>query len=489
MVEDIKDSVPRNGAFQPSCTPIHLEHRYLVWNGVGIVTSHADGANAAIDVEFHDASVHHSLHIPNYNNHNMASLSSTALVLAGEDSAKVVVIALAASGNKEWSMQLSEEDVVAVVATTKLVAVATSMQFLRIFTITGSQREIISIPGSVICLSGFEDRIMLSYHAAPVACGLSLKCKNITLPLTPGRQLVWQGFTDCGSPVFADSMGLVQLFNVKSNCWYPVCDTMKLSSGVSNNYFVISLSKRSQILQAVLCRGCSYPMTTPRPLMQELPLQMPLCDLESEKTLLEDDRLRSSIMAVDNANKVIKEVSIKLFALACRGEVETRAKELIETIACPDLLMLAVKYATKLGRIHLADRLTELLPQLEEEQEKRKQDEQLAENTLQPSYPTPTYLNGQPLNNSTKLAPKPMELGSGKKLTLKKFAFNSTSNDSRKFGMWNDSLLATTTDISGQSESILPSYGDSVDDTKIITRSPFNSVNPFASKRKISDID
>ncbi|XP_037887483.1 WD repeat and HMG-box DNA-binding protein 1 [Glossina fuscipes] len=521
--EDTKDSVSRNGslspcvdknapavsngfklqsAFQPSCTPIHLEHRYLVWNGVGIVTSHADGANGAIDVEFHDASVHHSLHIPNYNNHNMASLSSTALVLAGEDSAKVVVIALAASGNKEWSMQLSEEDVVAVVATTKLIAVATSMQFLRIFTITGSQREIISIPGSVICLSGFEDRIMLSYHAAPAsqkqqnitamllhACGLSLKCKNITLPLTPGRQLVWQGFSDCGSPVFADSMGLVQLFNVKSNCWYPVCDTMKLSSSVSNNYFVISLSERSQILQAVLCRGCSYPMTTPRPLMQELPLQMPLCDLESEKTLLEDSLLRSSIMAVDNANKVIKEVSIKLFALACRGEVETRAKELIETIACPDLLMLAVKYATKLGRIHLADRLTELLPQLEEEQEKRKQDEQLAENTLQPSYPTPTYLNGQPLNNSTKLAPKPMELGSGKKLTLKKFAFNSTSNDSRKFGMLNDSLLATTTDISGQSESILPSYGDSVDDTKIITRSPFNSVNPFASKRKISDID
>ncbi|KAI9576714.1 hypothetical protein GQX74_010696 [Glossina fuscipes] len=88
-------------AFQPSCTPIHLEHRYLVWNGMSIVTSHADGANGAIDVEFHHASVHHSLHIPNYNNNNMASLSSTALVLAGKDSAKLVVIALAASGNKE----------------------------------------------------------------------------------------------------------------------------------------------------------------------------------------------------------------------------------------------------------------------------------------------------------------------------------------------------------------------------------------------------
>uniref|UniRef100_A0A1B0BFA9 WDHD1/CFT4 second beta-propeller domain-containing protein n=1 Tax=Glossina palpalis gambiensis TaxID=67801 RepID=A0A1B0BFA9_9MUSC len=152
----------------PNYTSIQLEDRYLVWNGVGIVTSYADGANGAIDVKFHDASVHHSLHILNYNNHNMASLSSTALVLAGEDSAKLVIIALAASGNKEWSIQLPEEDVVAVVATSKLIAVGTSMQ-----------REIIPIPGSVIYLSGFENRIMLSYHAAP-ACQ---KQRNITAML------------------------------------------------------------------------------------------------------------------------------------------------------------------------------------------------------------------------------------------------------------------------------------------------------------------
>uniref|UniRef100_A0A1A9WIP5 Uncharacterized protein n=1 Tax=Glossina brevipalpis TaxID=37001 RepID=A0A1A9WIP5_9MUSC len=519
--EDSKDSAIRNGSlspcadkngpivlsgfkqqtpFQPSSTPIHLEHRYLVWNSVGIVTSHADGDNGgSIDVEFHDASVHHSLHIPNYNNHNMASLSSAALVLASQDSSsKLVAIALAASGNKEWTMQLPDcEDVLAVVATTKLIAVATSMQFLRIFTITGTQREIISIPGPVVCLSGFENRIMLSYHDAPASqkqqnlkaillqtCGLSVKCQNITLPLTPERQLVWQGFSDYGSPVFADSMGLVQLFSMKSNCWHPVCDTMKLSSSVSNNYFVISLSESSQILQAVLCRGCSYPMTNPRPMMQELSLQLPLCDLESDKSLLEDTLIRSSIMAVDNESKLLKETAIKLFALACRGEVEMRAKELIETIACPDLLMLAVKYATKLGRMHLADRLTELLPQLEEEQENRKQEEQLVEDCLPVTPLTRNHLTGESCNNLTKLAPKSMELGSGKKLTLKKFA------DFKKSLTSNDSMLPMTSESSGHSGlTLLTSSTESFDDTKSITRSPFNSVNPFASKRKISEVD
>ena len=46
--------------------------------------------------------------------------------------------------------------------------------------------------------------------------------------------------------------------------------------------------------------------------------------------------------------------------------MEDRAKELIEIIASPYLLPLAIKYASKLGRIHLSEKLNELLPQLEE---------------------------------------------------------------------------------------------------------------------------
>lgn len=53
--------------------------------------------------------------------------------------------------------------------------------------------------------------------------------------------------------------------------------------------------------------------------------------------------------------------------MACRTEMETRAKELIEMIASPQLLPHAVKYASKIGRMHLAEKLSELLPQLEEE--------------------------------------------------------------------------------------------------------------------------
>ncbi|XP_075169114.1 chromosome transmission fidelity 4 [Haematobia irritans] len=493
-------------AFQPSSTPTHLEHRYLAWNTVGIVTLHTDTSDGAIDVEFHDASVHHSLHIPNYSNHNMASLSSTVLAMAAEDSSKLVCIALAASGNKEWSVQLPDcESVDALCASSRMVAVSTSMHFLRIFTVMGTQREVISLPGPVVCMAGYEDRILVCYHNAPPgskqqhlqalllqATGLRLKSQNITLPLTPERQLTWLGFSDCGSPVFCDSMGLVQLFSLKSNCWYPVCDTMKQSSSVSNNYFVISLSERSQILQAVLCRGTSYPMTNPRPMVQELPLQLPLCDLENEKSVFEDTMLRASIMSMDNSEKTIKETAIKLFALACRNEMEMRAKELIETISCTDLLMLAVKYATKLGRIHLSDRLSELLPQIEEEQQARENEEQLVEQSL-PASPLillKAYQNGSS-SNSMKLAPKAMDLGSTKKSTLKRFTFSNSPTSSLQRKLPNDSLLATPSSETSQ-ENLNVNEADtqvSKASSESIQRTPLNSVNPFASKRKISEVD
>lgn len=51
--------------------------------------------------------------------------------------------------------------------------------------------------------------------------------------------------------------------------------------------------------------------------------------------------------------------------------MEQRAKELIVMIASPVLLPLAIKYASKLGRIHLAEKLGELLPQIEEQERER----------------------------------------------------------------------------------------------------------------------
>lgn len=506
-------------AFQPSSTPSHLEHFYMVWNGVGIVTAHSDNSDngGSIHVEFHDASVHHALHIPNFNNsHTLASLSTGVLALSGgEDASKLVCIALAASGNKEWSLQMPDTEVIEAVATTKrIVAVVTNINMLRLFSSMGTQREVIGLPGPVVAIAGSEteERFIVVYHSAPpgehqqylsamlvqASYGLGLNAQTINLPLPKGRTLSWLGFSDVGSPAFADSMGLVQLYNTRNNCWYAICDTLQQRQSVSNNYFVIAISERQQILQAVLCRGCSYPMTNPRPMLQELPLRMPLCDLDSEKSEIEDALLRASLMSsMEGSSRIIKETAIKLFALACRSEIELRAKELIETIGCPDLLLLAVKYATKLGRIHLADRLSELMPKIEENHEKKTQEEnEILQVHLQQKaqfLQLNSMLSPGGHQSPKVLAPKAMELSSTKRSSLKRLAspFSSALPNNRNNVPSSPSILgeSATQDFSqenfGVSEnSSTKSAGDTQSD---LQRTPLNSVNPFASKRKLAD--
>lgn len=60
-------------------------NRHIVpqmWNSVGIVRGYNDEQDNAIDVEFHDTAVHHTMHLTNSLEHTMADLSQEAVLLA-----------------------------------------------------------------------------------------------------------------------------------------------------------------------------------------------------------------------------------------------------------------------------------------------------------------------------------------------------------------------------------------------------------------------
>lgn len=68
-------------------------------------------------------------------------------------------------GNREWTVDLPEnEDVIGLAVTTEWIAVATSYRFLRLFSIAGGQREIVSIPGPIVAISGSENRLVVVHH-------------------------------------------------------------------------------------------------------------------------------------------------------------------------------------------------------------------------------------------------------------------------------------------------------------------------------------
>ena len=164
-------SSKRQEPFQPGSSPVHLNHRYMVWNNVGIVRCFDEDVGS-IEVEFHDTSIHHGLHIPNTFGHTMAALSAQSLLLAcpaQEDSpSKIVCVNFANwDGQKEWSTTLpAGEDALALAVGDSWVAVATSRRLLRLFTTSGLQKSPISLPGPVVCLAGHLSKLLIAYHTS-----------------------------------------------------------------------------------------------------------------------------------------------------------------------------------------------------------------------------------------------------------------------------------------------------------------------------------
>uniref|UniRef100_A0A182JY15 Uncharacterized protein n=1 Tax=Anopheles christyi TaxID=43041 RepID=A0A182JY15_9DIPT len=396
----VAKSYPQQHPFQPSSTPNSLEHCYLVYNHVGIVRRHATDKENSIEVEFHDSQQHHGIHLNNFLNHTMAGLSETVLAMAcpNEDGnpSKIVCINQAAFGKREWTYTMPGfEEIIAVTASDKIVVVATDSRLLRVFTARGTQREVISVSGPIVSLAAYGDHFLVAFHSAPanddqhislmiVTCvNFKLRCREVRVPLTAGSEMQWIGYSDRGSPVVYDTAGMLSIYHATSNLWLPIYNAEYLQSkGASDSLFIIKVSESTQHVQLVLCRGSKYPFTTPKPIPMEVKFSLPMCDLESEKDCLEDDLVRSLYLKVNDADKLMKETAVKLFALACKNECEQRAKELVETIASSHLIPLVIKYASKIRRYHLADSLAPLLPTFQEQevQEEKLEQESVREN-------------------------------------------------------------------------------------------------------------
>lgn len=57
-----------------------------------------------------------------------------------------------------------KEDILAVATAENWVAVATTSNHLRLFDSTGTQKQIISLPGPIVCMSGHERKIFVTCH-------------------------------------------------------------------------------------------------------------------------------------------------------------------------------------------------------------------------------------------------------------------------------------------------------------------------------------
>lgn len=61
-----------------------IDFDFQMWNSIGVIRCYNDEQDNAIDVEFHDTSVHHAIHLTNTLGHTVADMSQEAVLLACE---------------------------------------------------------------------------------------------------------------------------------------------------------------------------------------------------------------------------------------------------------------------------------------------------------------------------------------------------------------------------------------------------------------------
>ncbi|XP_042655129.1 LOW QUALITY PROTEIN: WD repeat and HMG-box DNA-binding protein 1 [Tyto alba] len=388
---------PRQKPFQSGSTPAHLMHRFMVWNSVGIIRCYNDEQDNAIDIEFHDTSVHHATHLPNSLNHTMADLSTEAVLLACESTeelaSKLHCIHFSSwDANKEWTVDMpKDEDVEAICLGQGWAACATSALLVRVFTVGGVQKEIFSLPGPVVSMAGHGEQLMVIYHRGTGFDGdqclgvqlmeLGKRKKQILhgdpLSLTKKSYLIWVGFSAEGTPCYVDSEGIVRMLNRGlGNTWIPVCNMREHCKGKSDHYWVVGIHENPQQLRCIPCKGARFPPTLPRPAVAILSFKLPYCQVTTEKGQMEEQYWRSVVFhnhvdylskngyeldesAKSQSVKEQQELLMKLFALSCKLEREFRCVELADLMT-QNVVNLAIKYASRSRKLNLAQRLSDI---------------------------------------------------------------------------------------------------------------------------------
>lgn len=403
VVEGFKPT-PLQRAFQPGSTPEHLSSRFMVWNSVGVIRQYNNDDENSIDIEFHDTSMHHAMHIMNSMNYTMADMSTEAVVLATEGDSdvqsKLTCMHFSSwDNNKEWSITLPEgEEVKCVTLGEGWLAVATETRNLRLFSVAGVQKEIFMLPGPPVCMSGHGSQLMIIYHRGMGIPGE--QCLGVTLldvrewkreipedalPLSAKSTLAWAGFSAEGTPFYMDSVGIVRMLSRNTGkTWVQVANTKSHAKGKSDHYWIVGIHENPQQIRCIPCKGSRYPATLPRPAPVILPFQVPLCELNTEKSQYEELLWRTNYLSAhfdhwtrqgfdfdesikSEALKPAQESLMKLFALSARSEREARALEVCDMMTEQHTLQLAIKYSSRMRYMQLAQKISELAVRKAEE--------------------------------------------------------------------------------------------------------------------------
>ncbi|KAK6925172.1 Minichromosome loss protein Mcl1, middle region [Dillenia turbinata] len=391
-------------AFQPGATPLQPgRRRFLCYNMLGSITTIEHEGYSHIELDFHDSGI--GPRVPamtDYFGFTMASLNENGSVFAnpckGEKNMSTLMYRPFSSwaNNSEWSMRFEEEEVKVVALGMDWVAAITSLNFLRIFTVGGLQRHILSLDGPVVTASGFNDEIAIVTHASHSLPSndqmleyrvLNVRCGTQTLrghlPLTPGSSLMWFGFSEEGRLSSYDSKGVLRVFTEQfGGSWLPLFSGSKEKKS-EENYWVVGVNA-SKLISVVCKYPETFPQVTPKPVLTLLDLAFPLASSDLGAETLENEfilvnmhitQIQQKMEAVAAAGQdttalddeafsleaALDRCILRLIASCCNADKLVRATELVKLLSMEKSVKGAIKLVTALKLPNLAERFNSIL--------------------------------------------------------------------------------------------------------------------------------
>eukprot|EP01119_Soliformovum_irregulare_P013212 TRINITY_DN349_c0_g2_i1.p1 TRINITY_DN349_c0_g2~~TRINITY_DN349_c0_g2_i1.p1 ORF type:complete len:930 (-),score=358.03 TRINITY_DN349_c0_g2_i1:46-2835(-) len=381
--------------FQPSSTQGQRGKRFLCFNKLGSITLKEETTHVNIQVDYHNSTKNRPMKLTDRNGTTMGVLGNKGVALGapmGENDVPSTITfhpSEAWGTNSSWTHSLPMgEQVLALAVCDQYVVAATSMKFLRIFTFTGVQYHVMSYSGKIVCMAGHLSFLGIVLHKSNPIRGdqnltmltFNLKTRQRVLsedlPITSGSVLTWFGFSTSGYPTSCDSEGIVQMFNSEWNTWTPILNFKNQFSNPGEKFWIFGISEK--FANVILIKnGDDEPSIFPKPVPGTVPLKMPLLNLESETTQLEESYIRERLYyhnkkdAVDeddeDAMTALRREAVMLDTLvmqiaeqAIRGDKLERALDVADMIQFEKPLQRVMNLADQMRHTVLVSRLEQL---------------------------------------------------------------------------------------------------------------------------------
>ncbi|KAJ3269393.1 hypothetical protein HDV01_001434 [Terramyces sp. JEL0728] len=364
--------------FQPNSCPAKQNRQYLVFDGVGTVCAIESGTQFTMDVEFHDTSIR-PFHFTDYNNYSLSSIGPSGVVFASQSTTTLNSLVYYRpfdnwANKNDWTFSLPKDETAQVVACTmSRVVVASNQQYLRIFSTSGIQVGIRSLSGPVVSMCGGNDLLFCVYHLAGVYHGnqnlgymlLDMNTSQVVaqdlLPVSPCSKLTWVGFSTLGYPCTFDSEGILRgLFMNSGNMWTPLFDSKIFKKERAEEYWPVGVAD-SDFLCVVL-KGNTHP-NFPKPIINDLPLNIPLLELENDTVKLEQQIIQSRLIYKETSigeEAKIDKLTLQLLANACKNEQTQRALDLCDMLYLISSIDGAIKIAVFYQQPALGERMNHI---------------------------------------------------------------------------------------------------------------------------------